>query len=761
MKGKLWILAFSALIGVASVVTFHAIFLGILLILWIIKYNRHLIIQTIVIFFIFFFYAFSVDSANKTVMDAGKIELEGVISAIPIVDGDHLSFDVKAGEEKLKVNYFITSEAEKQEVQQLQVGLTCRFAGSLESPSSRRVPSLFDYELYLYYNKIHWIYELSKKPDCKQTPISLSMKFQQFRQEILTKIIEDYPSDLQGIAASLLIGDRSLLPSELEQAYQDLGLSHVLAVSGLHVGVTGGLLFWVLIRCGVTRERSYLILIIFFPVYMMITGCAPSVVRASFMAILVALSLRMKWKINPIDGISITCLLILMLNPYYVFHIGFQLSFLIAFSLIVSSGLIVKQYQASLKQLLAVSTLAQVVSFSTVLYHFHQISFLSLPVNLIYVPIISVIVLPFLMFLTFIHAVHLTFLFEILAKTLSEFVGFFHEFFLYLADFNHILIFGKLQGALLLASFGLCLVVLLLWEEGSPVKAILIWLSFCSILYFLPYVNPYGEVTFIDVGQGDCILIRLPFHKKVILIDTGGRPVYGERKEWQERDSEFDVGEDIVVPYLKSQGIRSIDLLILTHGDYDHAGGAQEVLDEMNVKQLMVDRSLVQTELELRLIKLAHEKGTNVINAQSGQMWGEGHQYFAILQALEVEEENNGSIILYAKIGGYKWLFTGDLEEAGERELLANHVLPKIDILKAGHHGSASSSSEAFLEELDPSITIISAGVDNRYGHPDSEVVERFENLGINIIRTDLSGTITYRYLWHRTGKWKVMINGK
>ncbi|MGB8002532.1 MAG: DNA internalization-related competence protein ComEC/Rec2, partial [Anaerobacillus sp.] len=506
---------------------------------------------------------------------------------------------------------------------------------------------------------------------------------------------------------------------------------------------------------------TYLILMIFFPVYMMITGSAPSVVRASFMAILVALSLRLRWKINPIDGISLTCLLILIYNPYYAFHIGFQLSFLIAFSLIVSSVSIIQRYQTSMTQLLAVSILAQVVSFSTVIYHFHQISFLSLPVNLIYIPTISVIVLPLLLFLSFLQAIHFTFCFKLLAIPLSEFVHLFHELLLYLADFNHILIFGKLHWVLFLASIGLCLTVLVIWEQGNPFKGMLIWLAFCAFLYLLPYLNPYGEVTFIDVGQGDCILIRLPFQKKIILIDSGGRPVFGEREVWQERDAAFDVGTDIVVPYLKSRGIRSIDVLILTHGDYDHAGGASGILAEMKVKQLMLDRSLVQTELESRLIRIAVGKGTKVINARAGQSWGGDHYFFTILQALEVEEENDGSIILYAHIGGYKWLLTGDLEEAGERELLGNKVVPRIDVLKAGHHGSASSSSQVFLEKLNPSISIISAGVGNRYGHPNPEVVKRYEDLGIKMIRTDLNGTITYRYLWHQTGKWHVMLNGK
>ncbi|TKD70193.1 DNA internalization-related competence protein ComEC/Rec2 [Pseudalkalibacillus hwajinpoensis] len=758
MKGRLWVLAVSALIGVASVETFHAIFLEIVLIAWFLKKDQRLSAFAVATFLLFFTYMFVIDQANQTVLVEGENQLIGVISTIPAVNGNQLSFEIKTNEEKLQVNYYISSEDEKLEMQQLQVGLTCHLSGALESPSQLRVPSLFDYKQFLYYKEIHWIYTLNKKPTCRHVATSMMMSIQQFRQQMLSAIKNDYPVELQGIASSLLIGDRSLLTNDLESAYQDLGLSHVLAVSGLHVGVTGGLLFWFLIRIGITRERVYVILLFFYPVYMGVTGFAPSVIRASLMAMGVVLSMRLRMKINPLDGISSACIAILAVNPFYAFHIGFQLSFLIAFALIVSSSRLLKRYKTPFTQLLALSSLAQIVSFPVVIYHFHEISLLSLPLNLIYVPIVSVIILPMLLILTFIRTFHIMFLFDLLSNVLSPFVEFFHHVFIWATNLHYTVIFGKLSEVELLVATFICLLVLLQWEVGKVRNGIVIWLLFSATLYVLPYINPYGEVTFLDVGQGDCIVITLPYQQQVILIDTGGKPSYGEKEEWQQKSSSFDVGEDIVVPYLKSRGIRAIDLLILTHGDYDHAGGAAAVLDQLNVKRMIIDHSPVQTDIENNLIETAHRKGTKVSQALTGQSWRKGKASFSILQALEEGEENNGSVVLFAVIGGYKWLFTGDLEEPGERLLLTSELLPEIDILKVGHHGSSTSSSEAFLKKLNPSIAIISAGVDNRYGHPNGDVIERLKKFGIGTVRTDQSGTITYKFITNRNGKWITML---
>ena len=292
-------------------------------------------------------------------------------------------------------------------------------------------------------------------------------------------------------------------------------------------------------------------------------------------------------------------------------------------------------------------------------------------------------------------------------------------------------------------------------------KASVIWSLYCGGLYIAPYLNPNGEVTFIDVGQGDSILIMLPFQQQVILIDTGGKPSFGKEEMWRQRESTFDIGGDVVLPFLKSKGIRELDLLLLTHGDFDHGGGAKEILEGISIKRLLLDQGIEQTEVEANIMQIARTKSVPVSNAKVGQSWSVGKANFTVVQALQTKEENDGSIVLHASVGGYSWLLMGDVEAEGEHQLLAGRSLPKIDVVKVGHHGSATSSSSEFIDRVTPDIAIISVGEDNRYGHPDEDVLERYQKHGVSILRTDLNGTIRYTYRRNKKGSWSVMLNGK
>lgn len=761
MKGNVWLFALSALLGVISVDSRYGVCVGVILLLWLWKGKKRLMPLVGLTFLLFFSYTTFVNAANFTSLKEGEIALNGKITSLPHIVGDSLSFEVATPSENIKVQYYLATEKEKNELKILQVGQMCSLTGSLKPPSPLRVPSLFDYERYLYHKKIHWIYVLNEKPSCEASSESIMITIQQYRQNVMTDIALTYPIQLQGIAASLLVGDRSLLPTDVIEAYQELGLSHVLAVSGLHVGVIGGLFFWIAIRTGVTREKAYSTLFLFYPFYLIFTGGAPSVIRASLMAMAVVLSLRFKLKVNPLDGIAVACILTLLANPYYAFHIGFQLSFLISFALIVSSQTILSRYHHPFTKLLALSILAQVASFPLVIYHFYQISILSLGLNLIYVPFISIIVLPTLLLLFLFDFLSLTFLFTVVSELLATVITYIHQFFLFLSELNMNVIFGAMSEGGLLLSFIICFSIAFMWERGEIRKAGVIWLLYCGILYIAPYLSPSGEITFIDVGQGDSILITLPFKRQVILIDTGGKPSFGEDEKWRQKDSSFDTGRDIVLPFIKSKGIRKIDVFILTHGDFDHAGGAVEILKGVPIRKMLLDQSKEQTEIEMNLLQTARANEVSVSNAKEGQTWTVGEAQFTIIQALQTPEENDGSIILRANVGGYSWLFTGDLEEAGERQLLSKGSLPQTDVLKVGHHGSATSSSKEFLETTLPKIAVISVGENNRYGHPNEEVINRYKELGISILRTDVNGTIRYTYKWHRTGKWSVMLNGK
>ncbi|GAM13335.1 Late competence protein ComEC, DNA transport [Mesobacillus selenatarsenatis SF-1] len=220
-----------------------------------------------------------------------------------------------------------------------------------------------------------------------------------------------------------------------------------------------------------------------------------------------------------------------------------------------------------------------------------------------------------------------------------------------------------------------------------------------------------------------------------------------EKEKWQQRSSQYDPGKKIVVPFLKSEGVRTVDKLILTHGDADHIGGAVALLEEIRVKQLIIPRVSDRSVLEEDIIQLARKKGTDIYVAGLGTGWTTAGGEFMILNpSVTVGERNDQSIVLLAAIGGKKWLFTGDLGIEGENSMARKIKDIDIDVLKIGHHGSKYSSSEFFLERTNADFAVISVGENNRYGHPGEEVIKRLEERGMQIFRTDEDGAIIYRF---------------
>ncbi|MED5074483.1 DNA internalization-related competence protein ComEC/Rec2, partial [Anoxybacillus geothermalis] len=256
-----------------------------------------------------------------------------------------------------------------------------------------------------------------------------------------------------------------------------------------------------------------------------------------------------------------------------------------------------------------------------------------------------------------------------------------------------------------------------------------------------PYVDPHGEVTVLDVGQGDCIYIELPYRKAVYLIDTGGAAEWG-KESWRRRAHPFSVGRDVVVPFLKAQGVRTIDKLILTHDDADHIGSAPEVFEAVKVKEMVTSPGALP-----RVQKMARPFSGPVRTAVRGERWTEGGVQFIVLHPEKGNnEDNNGSLVLLARLGGLIWLFAGDIEEEAEQALIRAYPELRADVLKVAHHGSKTSTTEPFLRTIKPRAAIISVGRYNRYGHPSSEVLMRLRQQRAIVWRTDENGAIRYVY---------------
>ncbi len=753
MRG--FLCALSGLIGILLIhQPFYSFLFLLLLGFLVMRTNqKHFILILCTVAIIFSLRTFFYEQRNVSNLTGDERLLIGKVADIPYIDGNYAAFQIKlSSNEVVQAAYRIKTEDEKQRFAQLQAGMTCSFAGQLEIPYHRKNPGSFDYSQFLKQKGIHWVFSIQKLQNCTNKPLNAFDRIKQYRQKGLEAIQERFPNHSAGIVQALLFGERGVIDKEVVEAYQTLGLIHVLVVSGLHVGAVLAFLYWIMLRAGLVREKVHAVLLLVLPVYVLLTGAAPSVMRAAIMAAAVMIGLLFRKKLHPLESISFAFLLITFIHPNELFHVGFQLSFVISFGLIASAAMVNKLFSHALARLLAVSIIAQLLSIPLIVYYFHHISILSFIVNAFFVPLFTAIVMPLSFFSFF-----ASFVFPLLSKPLifvhKAFVMFIHETLVRIDSLPFASItLGQISPLYAVLYFAAIVYLFIQIERQTKltytmVKSFIPFLVLLAVHYSHPYINPYGKVTMINVGQGDSILIELPFRKAVYLIDAGGAPFFGAQEDWQVRRNPFDVGKDIVIPVLKAEGIRKIDKLILTHGDEDHIGGAKAILEQVKVNELVYGKSKQFENNEKELLMAANEKKIKVSFVASGMSWRKGMHSFHILGPTGNEEsKNDRSIILYTKLGGVAWLFMGDAEQNSEVNFVRRYSNIQAEVLKVGHHGSKTSTSEQLLQSVQPKVALISVGRGNSYGHPHEEVLSRLEAKGIRIFRTDIDGAIQFRF---------------
>ncbi|KAA9026372.1 DNA internalization-related competence protein ComEC/Rec2 [Niallia endozanthoxylica] len=731
-----------------------------LYLIFLIKNKKYRLIQVIatILFFVVFFVRSEVEIANnKTHLTGNEQWFELHFNEIGKIEGDRLTikaFD-RVTSETLIVRYRIRSAKEKQILQKkLSPGIVCRVKGKLEEPSSSTNENAFDYKKYLQQNHIYWILkpEQLDMDTCRPKPSFLTI-LRKIRADGIHYLQAYFPKETVPLAAALLFGTSDLLSSDTMDDYRNLGLVHLLAISGLHIAIIVAIVNFLLLRMGITREKSFVMLIVCLPVYCILTGASPSVNRSVLMTMLLLIGKR--WgkngKLTPLDAISLTFLLYLFVSPLAIFNIGFQLSFLVTFALLISSFYILKRNEHPISLLLVTSFLSMIITAPLLLYFFFEFSIISLLVNLLYIPLFNVILLPYVLFGFLFHLLFGSIVNPLL-KPLDLLIIFTNQVTekISMLPWNTVILGRPSLPLVFLYCWGIFL-FFVLWEKGvSGVRKLLLFLLPCTLCigqWAVTNFSSQGEVTFLDVGQGDSIYIRLPYGKGHYLIDTGGTISF-EKKPWQQVNDGYEVGEDTVVPFLKSKGVTTIDKLILTHGDADHVGGAKAVMRELKVREIVLPDIKNRSSLEAELIQLGQQKQTAIRYVHEGESWQVDENRFYILSPKENSTltSNNASIVLYTVLGKTSWLFTGDLEKEGELVLMQKYPQLSADVLKVGHHGSHSSTTELFLEQIAPKMAVISAGKNNSFGHPHPEVIERLERKKINILRTDITGAITFTF---------------
>ena len=588
----------------------------------------------------------------------------------------------------------------------LKLGDKVKVLGSFKTPSTNTTEYLFDYRKYLKVRRIFYLIEVDSIKVIK----SNRNIYYYLKQKIIDRL------DYNPYLFTFILGDKSYLESNIKRSYQSNGISHLFSISGMHTALLISIINKLLKRFKLSEKNLFLSTIFILIIYLFLVGLSPSILRAVLFYIIFSLNTINYFYIKPTNLFFIVLNISLLVNPYYIYDIGYLYSYSISFALIKTLNNI--QSNNYFKTLFKTSILSLLISLPITLYNFYEINILSIIYNLMFIPLVSLIIFPLSLIVVIIKPFLpiyncLVNILELLSLSLSK------------------INIGKLVFKRLPIYIYIIYFIILIVYLYKPKKLIIsIFFILLSIHYFIPYFDS-NYLKIVDVGQGDSSLIH--YNRKNILIDTGGITSYY-------RNTDGLVFNNTLSPLFKSSGIKRINYLILTHGDYDHMGEAINIVKNFKVDKVIFNCG-EHNYLEKELIKVLNKKRINYYTCINELKLDDNKLYF--LQTKDFNDENDNSNVIYMELNNYKFLFMGDASIDTEKEILKEYDLPQIDVLKVGHHGSKTSSSEEFINTINPKYSIISVGKDNKFGHPNKEVLDNLKNS--KIYRTDKKGTIIFR----------------
>lgn len=613
----------------------------------------------------------------------------------------------------------------------------------------------------------------------------------QLRRHLAETFLEVYGEENGALLAAMLLGERTFLSEETQSLYKAAGTLHVIAVSGLHISLLGLGLYRLLRRIFDAQAPAAGISVLCMAAYVFLVENPPSAVRAFIMFAMGLLAGYWKRTLDTPTALSLSAAIILMGNPFYIGQSSFLLSFLAILAIAV--------FQPALKECLALinpyhfplsrlldsrrawrlrhldpqkvtggchellkkagnglqsSFSVWIVTLPVQLFFFSEVSLFGIFFNPLIIPLMGVILLLGIAGLFLKEIFHLfTFLtgsaltdWEITVISICRYAeGIFFAIIKAGGSLADRLSFamwtpGKPVYGKMLLAFGLLLLFCLLGnlsENGRTIPE-KFWkyrlgILLGVILLLAGYPAHNLQITFLDVGQGDGICMELP-DGRVYLMDGGSSDV-------------SKVGNYRLVPFLKAKGIRKIDAVFLSHGDADHINGIAELLEE---KQMSIDCICLPAGAEqeefVEIRDLARARNISVRTIQAGDFWENNGAKFWCLNPADVTASGNAaSIVLYMEYQDFSMLLTGDLEGEGEKSvaaLLRSNAITGISVLKVAHHGSKNSTKEEFLRQCSPAVAVISCGEHNTYGHPHKETLERLNDMGTAVYRTDCSGAV-------------------
>ena len=609
---------------------------------------------------------------------------------------DKIVLKVK-GKENILVNYYDDFKCE--------LVSYIKAYGEIKKPEKNTNFYLFNYQNYLLTKKINYIFKADKIEK-----INTKIPFIYQIKNYLNKHIENYKS--KPYLEALVLGKDDNIKENVIESYQTNGISHLLAISGAQITLFSCGLLFILSKL-FSKNTSYLFTIMFLLFYLFITNFQSSILRAVAFFIILTINKQFELKISTLKLLIITLCTLLIINPYLIYSLGFILSFTVSFFLILFKGLINK-YQNYFSKTLVISLIAFLSSAPIIINSFFKINLLSPIINLYFVPLVTFIIYPLAL---------LTFIFRPLDNIFLNIVTIMEKASLKLSNIDILnLSMSHINIIFFIIYYLIIIFILYNWQKGR--NYVIVFFIILLIHHNINYLNPYSTLTMIDVGQGDSFLLKLKHNKANILIDTGGIASYDDRKP-------YDIAQNILIPYLNAEGVNKLDYLIITHGDFDHGGMAKNLIKNFKIKHIILNRE--NNNLEKEIIKKFKGKITNI---SEGIIKIENIT-LNFLNGLNTYDENKASLIIYTNIENRNILLMGDATKESENYILNTYNLPKMDILKVGHHGSNTSTSKKLIKKISPKISLISAGKNNIYGHPHQETLKKLKNSDVYITKKD------------------------
>lgn len=647
-------------------------------------------------------------------------------------------------------------------------------------------PGQFDMEQY-YKNKGIASMLYGKSVEKKAQGFWLFRYIDRFRSAWIDFYENALPEDEAGIVISMLLGEKAYMDTEVKERYQRCGIAHILAISGLHISLLGMSLYRILLASGRYRQTACIVTILFLVFYGIFTGFSVSATRAILMALVMLSGEILGYAYDLLSGLSFAALCILIPAPMQLFDMGFQLSFLAVVGIAVfypgiKNVLLCweaereedarkkgrqlwyekrktkrQQMGKGLKQgrkcllafcdMLCSSFFLNLFTAPVLLWHSYEVSSYGFFLNLLILPFVSL-----LLGLSVVGGAV-----GLLWSSAGIFLmGGVHVI---LGYYDHLCVkIGQWPGALWImgrpsmlrmSGAGVCIAFLFLmfflWKKTGIGRKFLRFLSVAALMgvvlfLFIPRDREGFGVTMLDVGQGDAICLQMG--EICCMLDGGS-------------SSEKEIGKYILTPYLDYQGIRMVDYWLFSHMDEDHTSGFLELIKDpyfqKRVKNVVFPKLSMKDDAFEEMEAAARQAGCRVLYFSKGDamVFGGGKITLSCLfpeDGKEYPDRNDASMVLALRYGGFSALFMGDLGKEGEERLLQLGGLPeKITLLKAGHHGSKTSSCESFLRKESPEVTFVSCGEKNRYGHPHAETIARFGDIGTRIYQSRECGAVTVK----------------